>query len=103
MGDSKPIVTLAALTVRGGKLASSSEGVSYDSETGVVSFPNPRGLHFVPVISDAAPNDTPHYITTTHYIREIGSTNQFKVWSTALDTTDRNYAPSYFTAVVVGF
>lgn len=99
-------VTLAALTVRGGKLESKSNGVTYDPATGVVGFPNPLNLTFVPVISDIAAKNPDHYITETHFIREIGvggKTNQFKVWRTPLDTGDRNSAPTNFSAVVVGF
>jgi hypothetical protein len=98
----KGLVTLAALTVEDGKLVRASNGVSFDPETGVVGFPNPRNLKFVPVISDTV-SSSEHYMTTKNFIREIGVSNQFRVWSTALDTGDRNYAPTNFTAIVVGF
>ena len=97
------IVTLAALTVRGGKLETHTSGVSYDPITGVVGFTNPGRIKFVPVISDVAAKDTEHYITATHYIRQIGVSDQFTVWSTPLDTSNRNEPPSNFTAIVVGF
>jgi len=100
------IVTLAALTVRGAELVSKSEGVTYDPATGVVSFPNPLNLTVVPVISDVAAKNPEHYITETHFIREVnvgGKTNQFRVWRKPLDTGIRDHAPSDFTAVVVGF
>jgi len=101
------IVTLAALRVQGGKLVSSSSGVTYDAQSGIVVFPNPWNLPFVPIVSDAAntaANGVPaDYITTTNFIREIGPAHQFRVWSTPLDTGNRNFAPKDFTAIVVGF
>ena len=102
MPDAPAIVTLAALTVKGGKLVSSSSGVTYDAASGVVVFPNPWDLSFVPIVSDTAggPAD---YITSTNFIREIGPAHQFRVWSTPLDTGSRNAAPKDFTAIVVGF
>ena len=94
--------TLAALTVKGGKLVRASWGVTYDPATGVVGFPNPLNLTFVPVISDLA-GSPDHYLTTTHFIREIGESTHFRVWATALDTGNRNFPPSDFTAIVIGF
>ncbi len=102
MPDDKSLVTLAALTVKDGKVVTSSDGVNYDPKTGVVGFPNPRRLKFVPVISDTA-GDPDHYITATHFIRQIGVANQFTVWATDLSTGDYNLAPSNFTAIVIGF
>ena len=97
-------MTLAALTVRAGQLEAHSDGVSYDPEKGLVTFPNPRSLAFVPAVSDTATKGGPdNYITTTHFIRDIGRSNQFTVWSKSLDTESRNYPPSDFTAVVAGF
>jgi hypothetical protein len=105
MPDSPAIVTLAALQVKGGVLVSSSSGVTYDAQSGVVVFPNPWKLRWVPILSDTANvgAPTPDYITTTNFIREIGPANQFQVWSTPLDTSNRNYVPKDFTAIVVGF
>ena len=103
MTDVPAIITLAALTVKGSQLvSSSSSAVTYDAKSGIVVFPNPRNLRFVPIVSDAAngPND---YTTTTNFIKEIGPAHQFRVWSTPLDTGNRNFAPTDFTAIVVGF
>jgi hypothetical protein len=98
------IVTLAALTVKGGQLVSSSPGVTYDAQSGVVVFNNPWNLRFVPIVSDTAVDGGPdNYITGTNFIRAIGPAHQFQVWATTLDTGNRNSAPTDFTAVVVGF
>jgi hypothetical protein len=91
---------LAMISVHDGNIVSKSNDVSFDRKTGTVSFPNPDKLPFVPVICHFKRQ---HYITQTHFIREIEGTNKFTVWQTALDTGDRNAAPSNFTAVVVGF
>lgn len=99
-GDS--LVPLAAITVRKGAAVLNSKDVKYEAGTGVVTFPNPKNLRFVPIVSDLAQETPDHYITETHFIREIGSTNQFRVWRTPLDTSDRNGAPSNFTAIVIG-
>lgn len=94
------IKALAIVSVKGGKIESSSKGVSYDSKTGIVSFPNPENLKFIPLIADIG--DT--YMTETHFIRnDFVSPNQFKVWRTPLDVTARNQAPGYFTAIAIGF
>ena len=93
---------LAALTVREGAVVSNSKDVKYDRATGVVTFPNPKNLRFVPIVSDLAQKSSTDYITETHFIREIGTTNQFRVWSKTLDTGGRNNPPSNFTAIVIG-
>jgi hypothetical protein len=102
MTNTPAVITLAALTVKGSQLVSSSSGVTYDAQSGVVVFPNPWNLPFVPIVSDTA-NGSSDYLTTTNFIREIGPAHQFRVWSTALDTGTRNFAPTDFTAIVVGF
>lgn len=91
---------LAMISVHDGIIVSKSDGVTFDRSSGMVSFPNPEGLPFVPVISDF---QRTLYTTQTHFIREIQGANKFTVWQTALDTGDRNWPPSNFTAVVVGF
>jgi hypothetical protein len=91
---------LAAIRVNAGSIISKTPGVEYSSTSGVVTFPNPQNKTFVPVISnykEAA------YISDTHFIRNILNFTQFQVWRTALDTGTRDYPPTSFTAIVVGF
>lgn len=103
MTDIPAMVVLATLTVRGGVLGSCSSGVTFDAKSGVVVFNNPWNLRFIPIVSDIAPGGTNNYLTATNFIREIGPAHQFRVWSTTLDTGNRNVAPTDFTAIVVGF
>jgi len=92
---------LATLIVKNRTLHSSfPDTVTYNSSTGLVTFPNPENLSFVPVISNI---QELYYNTSTHYIREINPPNQFRVWNTPLDTGGRNSAPYSFSAVVFGF
>jgi len=91
-------VILAALRVSNGKLLWSTNGVTYDASSGVVSFPNPKKYHFVPLISNEVNNK---YATETHYIRSIDIPNKFQVWNTPLDTGGRNRAPVSFTAAII--
>jgi hypothetical protein len=44
---------LAIVKVKEKSLVYKSDGLSFDSNTGVVSFPNPNHLVFVPVVSDS--------------------------------------------------
>jgi hypothetical protein len=90
---------LAIAYIRERRLSHSSAGVSFDPTNGVVTFPNPKGLPFVPVISTV--RDL-HYATEMNYIREVGASS-FRVWKTTLDTGDRNSSPADFAAVVIGF
>jgi hypothetical protein len=100
------IKILAALTVRSSKLTTCSEGVKYDENTGEIIVPNPNNDYaLVPVISDIADIGSQHYITETHFIRELyndGETNLFRVWRKPLDTGDRNSKPTNFSAIVIG-
>ena len=92
---------LAMVQVKNGQLQStSSPNVSFDQGSGIVSFPNPRNLAFLPIVSDA--NDAP-YITQSHWIRAILPPDKFIVRAKAMDTGDRTWPPHNFTAVVVGF
>ncbi|AWM06101.2 hypothetical protein [Bradyrhizobium symbiodeficiens] len=92
---------LAMIQVKNGQLSStSSPNVSFDQTSGLVSFPNPRNLAFLPVVSDT--NDVP-YITQMHWIRAILPPDKFIVRAKAMDTGDRTWPPHNFTAVVVGF
>jgi hypothetical protein len=90
---------LAAATVVGGQLdpANSSHGVAFNQATGILSFPNPNNLKFVPLISDT---HAVAYITSTCWIKEIGPAN-IVVWQSALDTSGRTWPPTDFTAVIV--
>lgn len=91
---------LAMAQVKNGMLASASPGVSFDQPSGVVSFPNPRNVAFLPLISDS--REAP-YITQMHWIKAILPPDKFIVRSKAMDTGDRTYSPEDFTAVIVGF
>lgn len=92
---------LAMIQVKNGQIQpTSSPNVSFDQGSGIVSFPNPRNLVFLPVVSDA--NDAP-YITQTHWIRAILPPDKFIVRAKAMDTGDRTWPPHDFTATVVGF
>lgn len=98
--------TLAALTVRNNQLETSTKGVKYDPNTGIVTIENPNNLYsIVPIITDISLEASEHYITTTHFIRQLSSeglTNQFRVWMTDLSTGARNWAPTNFSVIVVG-
>lgn len=98
--DNYYALPLAALTIREGVAISSSKDVNYDAPTGVVTFPNPKKLRFVPIVSDLGKGPT-DYITATHFIQDIGA-NQFKVARVALDTGGRTSPPSGFTVIVIG-
>ncbi|HXW72537.1 MAG TPA: hypothetical protein VEK34_14060 [Methylocella sp.] len=93
---------LGIARVKERRLIYASDGVSYDNSTGMVSFPNPTKLNFVPIVSDSQDYS---YITDTHWIRQILPPNQFIVVAHALDTggTEKNAPAHDFTAVVVGF
>jgi len=91
---------IAAVRVEKGSIVSSTPGVSYNKRTGVVVFPNSRNKSFIPVVTDFK---NYNYSTETHYLREITGADRFRVWRTALDTTDRNDPPESFTAIVIGF
>lgn len=91
---------LAMIEVKKSKLTSATPGVAFDPGTGLVSFPNPKSLQFLPVVSDA--NEDP-YITQTHWIRQILGPDKFIVRAKAMDTGDRTWPPHDFVAVVIGF
>jgi hypothetical protein len=93
---------LATLIVKGSSIASHSDGVEYDPNTGIVSFPNPENRMFVPLISDIG--NAIDYETETHFLwRDFNEGNKFRVWRTPLDTSNVNSPPDSFTAIVVGF
>jgi hypothetical protein len=80
---------LAMAQIKDGKLISRSDGVAFDRDAGRLSFPNPKRLTFVPVVSDF---NEGVYITDTHFIRALGPDNII-VWSKPLDTGGRNGPP----------
>jgi hypothetical protein len=91
---------LGIVQVKDGKVYSGSNGVAFDQSTGLVTFPNPKGLPFAPVISDSQDNP---YITDTHWIKKVLAPDKFIVGCKAMDTSNRTYPPHDFTAVVLGF
>jgi len=95
---------LAVAAVRKKQLLSHSEGVIFDPPTGLISFPNPRGLPFIPLVSDFGDRNTT-YITDTHYIQGVLGTDKFFVRAKALDTggAERTADAHDFTVVVLGF
>jgi hypothetical protein len=66
-------------------------------QNGILSFSNPNKVTFIPIISNC--EDAP-YITTTHWIKQIGP-DYIVVERKALDTGNRTYPPTDFTAVIV--
>lgn len=89
---------LATFYVEGGILKSATAGVSYNN--GLVTFSNPHKFKFIPIISDLSGGS---HMTDKHFISRMSGSSQFNVWKTTLDTSSRNYAPTSFTAVVIGF
>jgi hypothetical protein len=90
---------LAAGVVRGGQAIYSSRGTSFDPGTGRVSFPNPKGLKFIPIIAAISPNA--QFVTESCYVRSIGP-DFFILWQGAQDTSGRNEPPRDCTFTVVG-
>ncbi|MGR9503668.1 hypothetical protein ACU8MW_08120 [Rhizobium leguminosarum] len=90
---------LAAGIVRKSQLLSGSEGMTYDNISGRVTFPNPKGLKFVPLMASVSP--TENYLTESCFTRSFGK-DYFILWQGAQDTTGRNEAPRDCTFVVLG-
>lgn len=92
---------LAIARIKGGALQTSSPGVSFEPG-GKISFPNPKRLTYVPIVSDSA--EYP-YITSTHWINSIIDFQSFSVRQKALDTAgaERTSNPLDFTVAVIGF
>jgi hypothetical protein len=90
-------IVLAAAQVQGGKLVSQSGNITA-WQNNTLSFRNPDGLKFVPVVSPCA--TTLPYITSLPWIKEIGP-DYIEVRDTALDTGGRVFDASNFTVVVV--
>ncbi len=97
------ISMLAVAAVRKRALISSSEGVEFDAGAGLLSFRNPEGLPFVPIIADFGDRDT-KYITDTHYIQGTSGTDKVFIRAKALDTggVERTADAHDFTAVIFG-
>lgn len=90
---------LAMVTVKDGQIESKSGGVSYDSASGIVTFPNPENLRFVALVSDVGGA----YITETHFLRkDFAAPDKFKVWRKPLDTSNKNGPPDSVTPIAVG-
>lgn len=91
---------LAALRVQNHAVISQSPGVNFDVGTGTVTFPNPKGLTVVPVVSYISPNAT--YATESIFFKDIQNT-AVVVWEGAQDTSGRNGSPAWFTLLVSGY
>jgi hypothetical protein len=90
---------LAAGVVKGGKLVVSTDGVSFDTESGKISFANGKNTPFITIVSAISPNG--QYLTGSCYTRSTGP-DYFILWQGAQDTSGRNNAPTDCTFTVVG-
>jgi hypothetical protein len=90
---------LAIAEVKDSNLRLHSEGVEYRSASydGIITFPNPKNLMFVPVISDSQQSV---YITAIHWISERGP-HSFTVRANRIG--GGILAPGDFVAIVIGF
>jgi hypothetical protein len=93
---------LAMIQVRDGKVYASSKGVTFDKDSGLIAFQNPKALPFVPILTDVMLRQ-PFYITGTHFVKEILPPDKFKVQGSALDVSGRTFPPADFSAVVIAF
>jgi hypothetical protein len=94
---------LAVANVSGGKIVAASPGgnvVEYDPSNGVLTFPNPQKVNYIPLISNCD-NGKP-YITTNHWIQEITPT-YIVVKQCAMDTGGRVWFGSDFTALILTY
>jgi hypothetical protein len=89
----------AAGVVKGGNLVVITDGVSFDSGTGKVSFPNSKNIPFITIVSAVSQNG--QYLTGSCYTRSTGP-NYFILWQGAQDTSGRNNAPTDCTFSVIG-
>lgn len=78
---------------------SSGIEVSFDGNDAILTFPNPKGLSFVTLLTDVALPQG--YTTQTHILSGKGPT-YVRVRSKALDTGDRQFPPQHFTVAVLG-
>ncbi len=90
---------LASGVVKGGNLVVSTDGVTFDSGTGKLSFPNSKNMPFIPIVSALSPNG--QYLTGSCFTRSTGP-NYFILWQGAQDTSGRNNAPTDCTFTVLG-
>lgn len=93
---------LAMADIENGKIVSGSDGVSFDPGLGLVSFQNPRGMPFIPVISRLTRSA---YITDTDWINNILPPDKFivKVHPLTNEGAERVGPAHDFSMVVVGF
>src|SRR3974390_1514370 len=91
----------AVATVSNGSIVANrtSPNVTYDKNTGVLDFPNPPpGQNITASVSNF--DDGSPYITTTHWIKDIGP-HHIVVMQSALDTGGRTWVGRDFTAIIV--
>lgn len=81
--------------------AQSSSGVRFNSNSGIITFPNPDGSNYAVVISDLSEANKANYLTETNYVHSRLSSTEVKVHRTTLDTGPRNAVANNFTAVIV--
>ena len=75
-----------------------SKGATFNSQTGVLSFPNPTNLKFAPIASVISSNGA--YDTFSCFTKTMTS-NTVVLWQGALDTSGRNGAPISCAIVVL--
>lgn len=96
-GESHEI--LGVVRIESMKIISSTPGISYDSDKGLITFKNPDRLDYVPLVSHSQQID---YSTRDTYVRDIVSNNKFTIRSTARDTGANGYSPQSCTIVIIG-
>src|SRR5271166_1474119 len=77
---------IASGFVKGGKIASLNEGAALDLPSGKLTFPNPAGLKFTPMLTAISPNGV--YLTGDCFVKSIGTDNVVLAQG-ALDTGGR--------------
>lgn len=102
---SKPIV-LAFAIVQDGRLRANSGGLSYDTDTGVIVFPNSDNRQFIPIISEMGASDysaeeslEKHLVHHDYY----AYTSSFRVSRVATDIPDKRLPPRSFSAVAIAY
>jgi hypothetical protein len=94
---------LATAYVRNGMLNGklSSPNVKFQAP-GVLTFPNPRNLRIVPLLSVVA-EYAAGYTTSDAYILKDPTSTSVEIRQGAKDTGNRVFPPHDFTAVILGF
>jgi hypothetical protein len=87
---------LAAARIENGKLIAKTGNITA-WQNNTLSFSNPGNKVFVPVVSDC---DSAPFITNTHWIQDVGP-DFIVVKLKAMDTGDRVYNATNFTAIIV--